>query len=512
MSTSGRVVKNTGYLYMRLAISMVASLITTRLILNALGASDFGIFNVVAGAINMLAFLNGSMSASTQRFMSYAEGQGDKTKKNEIFRSSIILHLLICLLVVIILEMGCLVFFNGILSIPEEREGAAMFIYQCAVATTVFSIMAVPYEAVLNAHENMLYYSIVGILESILKLVVAIVVVYTAMDKLCIYGISMAMVSLVIRAIMQFYCKRRYEECRLKLFEHIGVKTLKEMTKFAGWSSASTLSWLFCHQGLGIILNHYFGTTLNAAHALAYQLSGQLGALSTSAMKSLNPVIVKNAGAGNYNAMYKATLFGNKALFYLASVTNLPVLANAGVLLLLWLKNVPVYTEIFVTLYFTANLIDTLCINQPTAIGGVGNIRAFQLSCSVVNILPPIACIILFSYEFPPYTLYLLMIVAAFLKLLLRILYSAKVCGFSITDMLFNDVTRCIFPFVVSIVIASLISGMINTYNIYILAICVLLEVAIYSLLYFIFAFNASDKKYLISMALSYYKRILKYI
>jgi len=439
--------------------------------------------------------------------MSYAEGQGNAENKHTIFKSSIILHLLICIIVIFILEIGYFVFFNGVFSIEEGREEAAKFIYQCAVATTVFSIMAVPYEAVLNAHENMLFFSIVGVFESFLKLAVAIIVVHTAMDKLCIYGVSMAAVSLIIRLIMRFYCKK-YEECHYSLFGQIDTKTIKEMAAFAGWSSTSTLSWLFCHQGLGIILNHYFGTMLNAAHAIAYQLSGQLGALSTSAMKSLNPVIVKDAGAGDYKAMYKATLFGNKALFFLASVTNLPVLTCAGGLLTLWLKNVPLYTETFVILYFISNLIDTLCINQPTAIGGVGDIKVYQLSCSIVNIFPPVVCIILFSNGFPPYFLYISMIVAAILRMLLRIYYSSDICKFSIKDMIFNDILRCTLPFVICILISLAFNGIMDTHNIYVLGLCVLVDVALYALIFFVFAFNASDRKYLIEKASFITKRI----
>ena len=184
--TANRVIKNTGYLYAKMAITMFVSLYTTRLILNSLGASDFGIYNIVGGAIAMLGFLNAAMAGATQRFMSFAEGEGKREKQKYIFNISIILHLLISLVVILVLIIAGFVFFNGILNIPADRIGAARVVYFSLIASTVLTVMNVPYDAVMNAHENMRYYAIVGILESFLKLAVAFVCVYAIGDKLIV--------------------------------------------------------------------------------------------------------------------------------------------------------------------------------------------------------------------------------------------------------------------------------------------------------------------------------------
>lgn len=212
-STANRVIKNTGYLYARMGITMFVSLYTTRLILNSLGASDFGIFNIVGGAISMLGFLNAAMASATQRFMSYSEGAGDKEKQKSIFNISLVIHFLTSLLVGVALVVAGFFFFGGILNIPADRVGAAEVVYASLIVSTMFTVMTVPYDAVMNAHENMRYYAIVGILESLLKLSVAFACVYTSADKLVVYGILMACIPLLTLTIMRVYCHKHYREC-----------------------------------------------------------------------------------------------------------------------------------------------------------------------------------------------------------------------------------------------------------------------------------------------------------
>lgn len=342
-----------------MGITMFISLYITRLILNSLGASDFGIFNIVGGAISMLAFLNGSMAAATQRFMSYAEGENNEGKKIVIFNSSIVLHLIIAFSVGVLLEIGALFLFDGILNIPEDRISSAKIIYHCAVLSTMFTILTVPYDAVINAHENMLYYAAVGVFESLLKLGTAFIVVYTLSDKLIIYGIFTAITALIIQLIMRIYCIRHYPECQLKLRNAVDASILKEMTIFAGWNALSSILGVLSQYGVGVVLNHFFGTIVNAAQGIANQISGQLGALSTNAIKAINPVIVKSAGAHDEAMLYRSTIYGSKTLFFIMSICFLPILANLEPILQLWLVNVPQYTLIFIQLYFIVNYLSS---------------------------------------------------------------------------------------------------------------------------------------------------------
>lgn len=314
-STANRVIKNTGYLYAKMGITMFISLYTTRLILNSLGASDFGIFNIVGGAIAMLGFLNAAMAGATQRFMSYAEGEGNKEKQTRIFNISVVLHLLISLLVGVVLLIAGYFFFNGILNIPDDRIFAAKVIYGSLIVSTMFTVMTVPYDAVMNAHENMKYYAIVGIIESVLKLAVAFIVVYTLSDKLIVYGVLMACIPLITMVIMRVYCHKHYVECVLapKRYWHKGL--MKEMSGFAGWNLLGSAAGLIGNYGNGILINHFFGVILNAAIGVVNQLQGQLTVLTSNMQKALTPVIVKKEGKVSVKKWFNGAMSDVDSLF-----------------------------------------------------------------------------------------------------------------------------------------------------------------------------------------------------
>ena len=212
MEQAKRVAKNTGFLYARMAITVFISLYVTRLVLAALGAEDFGTFSVVGGAIAMLTFLNAAMTAASQRFMSYAQGEGNNHKQKNIFNVSVLLHFFIAIAVVLLLEGAGYIFFNGLLKINPERMHAAKLIYQFLIVSTFFTIISVPYDAVINAHENMFFVAVLGIIESLLKLGIALFITYTVFDKLISYGFLMALLAIFLLLVRRVYCHRKYEE------------------------------------------------------------------------------------------------------------------------------------------------------------------------------------------------------------------------------------------------------------------------------------------------------------
>lgn len=387
-STANRVIKNTGYLYLKMGITMFISLYTTRLILGSLGAEDFGIFNIVGGAIAMLGFLNAAMAAATQRFLSFSQGEGNAQKQTSIFNISIVLHTAIALAVGVVLLGAGYFFFNGMLNIPPDRIFAAKVVYGSLIVSTMFTVMSVPYDATLNAHENMKYYAIVGVFESLLKLAVAIAVVHTSGDKLIRYGVLMACIPLVTLTIMRIYCHRHYGECRLAPRRHWDRPLAKQMAGFAGWSFAASSTSMVGNYGMGIVLNIFFGVVLNAAQGIAGQLSGQLNAFTQTMLKALNPVIAKSLGANDYRAMQRATLVGSKYAFLITAFFVLPVIFEAPFILRIWLKDVPVYAVVFVQLQLTRTLIEQLTITLSAAVQAQGDIRNFSIWQTVLNLLP----------------------------------------------------------------------------------------------------------------------------
>ncbi len=432
MRTAGRVIKNTGYLYAKMGITMFVSLYTTRLLLNALGASDFGIFNVVGGAIAMLGFLNAAMAGATQRFMSYSEGEGNKTKQKSIFNISVILHFFIAIIAGFVLLIVGHFFFNGILKIPEDRVYTAHIVYYCMIISTMLTVMTVPYDAVLNAHENMLYYAIVGIIESGLKLGIAFIVVYTLQDKLIVYGVLMAAISLLIMIIMRIYCHRKYAECAFSPKRYYDKKLMREMTGYAGWNLLSASSGIITQYGLSIVLNSYWGTILNAAQGIANQISGQLMVFSNMMMKALNPVIVKSEGGGNRQFMLNAAMIGAKSSFFLLALFAIPFIIDAPFILEKWLRNVPEWAVLFTRLQLLRFLLEQCTIMIAGTINAQGDIKGYTIIKSFVNFLPIILTALLFHWGYPPYYLYVTWIICWSIAGGIIVLYFAhKKCSLS---------------------------------------------------------------------------------
>ena len=356
MSTATRVIKNTGYLYAKMGITMFISLYTTRLILNSLGASDFGIFNIVGGAIAMLGFLNGAMASATQRFMSYSEGEGNKEKQKSIFNVSLILHFGIAFIVGIALLIAGYFFFNGILNIPADRTFAAQVVYGSLIVSTIFTVMTVPYDAAMNAHENMKYYAIVGIIESFLKLTVALVCVYTSYDKLIVYGSLMACIPLITLTIMRVYCHKHYEECTIRIRRYWDKGLMKEMTGFAGWNLFQSAAAIITNNG-----------------------GGQLMALTNNLSKAINPIITKTEGKKQHDKVLEFSSSCTKATYFVTSLFALPAIISMPQLLKFWLKNVPDYAVFFAQCQLIISLCEQLTSGYNTAITASGKIRGISL-------------------------------------------------------------------------------------------------------------------------------------
>lgn len=459
MSSAVRVARNTFYLYAKMAITVSISLLTTRLVLNALGVSDFGIYAVVGGAISMLGFLHSAMSGATQRFMSFYEGRGDTEKQISVFTISTILHLFIALVLGVILLAAGVLFFHGILNIPADRLHAAKVVYGCCICSTMFTVLGVPYEAVLNAHENMLYYSIVGVFESLLKLLVALTVIRYGGDKLILYGILMALIPLVTRFVMQLYCRRKYAECRIVPRTCRDGNLMREMTSFAGWNLVGSFSSIVANHGGGLIINHFFGNVLNAALGIAAQLNGQLLAFSTNLIKAVTPAIVKKEGASDREAMLKFTITGCKLSFYLFAFLAIPAIVEAPTILRVWLKNVPDFGVLFFRYQLLRTLLEQMTILLGTSLAAVGRIREVNIFSGIFNLLSLVVMYLLFSRGFSPEWYYWIILV--FMVLfpgILKVCYCARYCGL-LPSRFFREV---LLPASVAILVPVLLGSLLG--------------------------------------------------
>lgn len=437
MATATRIVKNTGFLYIKMGITVFISLYTTRLVLESLGVSDFGVFNIVGGAISMLGFLNSTMAFAIQRFMSYAEGEGSLEKKKHVFNVSMIVQAIVAAITCAVLLAFMYPLFNGVLNIVADRIFAAKIVYLSLVVSTLLTIVNVPYDAVMNAHENMLYYSLIGILESLLKLAVAFVCVYTSGDKLIVYGVLMAVIPLLTLSIMKVYCHWKYEECCISLRRYWDVSLLRQILSFSGWNFLTAVSSMFTAYGGGLVLNHYFGTVLNAAQGIANQVNGQMSAFSTNLMKAVNPVITKKAGAKDYASLNHVTLAGCKISTLLIILFAIPFILEMPYVLRIWLHQVPEWTMLFCCCQLLITIVQQMASSASSAIYAQGHIKPYTIWKSVMNLLPIVVTFIAYALGGAPYWYYIAMLLLwAIGGDVVVIVYARRLCGLSVRSFL----------------------------------------------------------------------------
>ena len=456
MQPANRIAVNTGYLYAKLVITVFISLYTTRLVLGALGANDFGIFNLIGGVIAMLTFLNTSMASATQRFMSYSLGAGDADRQHAIFNVSVVLHFFIAILVVLLLELSSVFLFHGIFNIPTNKIGIAKAVFQFMVASTFFTIISVPYDAIINANENMLLVTILGLVESFLKLAIAIYITKTSFDKLVAYGLLTTILSVFLLIIRRVYCSIVYTEAKIRLRKYFRKPLFREMIGYAGWNFLGSSSSMIAGYGQGIVINIFFGTSANAAQGISSQISGQLGAFASTMMQALNPIIDKSEGAGDRGTMLKASIMGSKVSFFLLIFFFVPFMSEASYILKIWLKVVPPFVVVFCELLLVRNLVDQLFVTLTSSIAAVGNIKRFQIVSSIIMILPLLITWFFYRLGYPVYTIYTVFLIFAVIKSLNILYFSYQTYNLPVLNFLREVVLKCTSVFLFSILLTSI--------------------------------------------------------
>ena len=393
-SANKRIAKNTLVLYVRMLFTMGISLFTSRVILQTLGVEDYGISSVVGGVISMFTFINAAMVSSTQRYLNFELVRGDANQLRSVFSTSLQIHALIALAIIVLSETVGLWFLNEKLVIPEARMTAAMWVYQCSILSCAVSIMSTPYNAVIVAHEKMSAFAYISILDVSLKLLVVYLLVVLPFDKLIILAILNLLVQLFIRYIYTIYCHRHFPE---SYFQFRFNKTLfKEMFGFAGWSFWGNLAAILYTQGLNMMLNIFFGPIVNAARGIAVQVQSAVQQFVGGFQTALNPQITKNYASNNlpqmHSLMFRSARFSFLLLFFL----SLPVLMETNFILTLWLKTVPddavVFTQIMICIsliYTTAN--PCVIANQAT-----GKVKIYQMVVGgILLLILPISYVVL---------------------------------------------------------------------------------------------------------------------
>lgn len=446
-----RIAKNTLFLFFRMFFTMGVSLYTTRIVLKVLGVHDFGIYNVVGGIVSMLAFLNVSMSTATQRFFSFELGKKNYNRLNEIFCMSVNIHVIISLIIFLIAETLGLWFLNNKLVIPIERIGAANWVYQFSIATFIVGVLSVPYNAIIISQERMKIFAYISFIEVFMKLIIVFGILFIGFDKLKMYSILIFFVSVFIFATYYFYCKRNFKSSNFTFFWD--KELFKTLLNYSGWNLFGNVAGVAMGQGVNILLNIFFGPTVNAARAIAYQVKGAVNMFVVNFQIAINPQIVKSYAAKDLKYMHQIIFQGSKFSFFLLFIVTLPVLFETEFILTLWLSNVPEHTIVFTRLAIINILIDSMSGSLMSAAQASGNIKKYQAVVGGLLLL-----ILPISYGFlkmgfdPEVTLYVSITISV-LSLYLRMRIISVLVDFSIQLFFKNVLLKVMLVSVISVVL-----------------------------------------------------------
>lgn len=406
-----RIAKNTLLLYFRMLFLIAVSLYTSRVVLNALGVEDFGIYNVVGGIVAMFTVLSGSLSAAISRFITYELGKENQENLNKIFSSAVTIQLGLAGIILLLAESIGLWFLNFKMNIPISRMEAANWVFQFSIFTFAINLISVPYNASIIAHERMSAFAYISILEAIGKLTIAFLIAISPMDKLTFYAILMCVVAFIVRLTYGNYCKRHFSECTYHF--SWDKQLLKQMFGFAGWNFIGASSAILRDQGGNIVINLFCGPTVNAARGIAFQVNNAVNQFVTNFMTALNPQITKSYASGDKEYMMTLIFQGARLSFYMLFLLSLPILINTHYILTLWLKMVPEHAIAFVQLTLIFALSES--ISQPliTAMLATGKIRNYQIIVGGLQMMNlPISYIFLRIGFFPEIVIIIAIIIS----------------------------------------------------------------------------------------------------
>lgn len=501
-----RVAKNTLMLYIRMFLTMAISLYTSRIVLEQLGIHDYGVYNVVGGIVSMFSIVSASMTSAISRFLTYELGTGNKEKLKLIFSNAVTIQLLMGIGIAILIETIGVWFLNEKMNIAPERMVAANWVLQFSTVTFIVNMISVPYNASIISHEKMSAFAYISVLEVILKLGVAYMLFIRYFDSLIWYAFLIMVVSIVIRIIYSIYCNRFFEECHSGL--HLNKDIFKPMFAFSGWNFIGSSSGILKDQGVNIVLNIFYGSSINAARGIANQVNAAISGFAGNFMLALNPQIIKSYAQGETKYMNNLIVQGARISFYLLMFISLPIIIEAPMIMSLWLVKIPEYAVDFTRLVLIVSIIESLNIPLQYANQASGKIRTYQLivgGLQIMNLPVSYICLILGC---APYSVYYVSLMIAFMGLLARLIILKKTikldvkyfCSKVVVNCLIVTVITCSLPLVLYLTLHN------NWYSV----ILIFLSSWIWSIMSFYFIGCDAEEKEKVKNLM--YKFILKFI
>ena len=458
-----RIIQNTGFLYMRMLLTMAISFYTTRIVLEQLGVHDYGIYNVVGGLVSIFSILSASLSSSISRFLTFELGKGNMQKMKVIFSSSIFIQLGLSIIVIFFLETVGVWFLNTKMNIAPARMTAANWVLQCSAITFAINMLSVPYNAAIIAYERMQAFAYIGLLEVSLKLAVAFMLFIPFFDSLILYALLLVLASGIVRLTYSLYCKKHFDTCRVEF--KFNKNILKEMFSYSGWTFIGSSSAILRDQGVNIVMNIFCGTAINAARGVAMQINGAITSFSHNYMLAVNPQIIKSYAIGNVSETIQLAFRSSRFSFFLLYCLSLPILIVMPFILSIWLTETPDHTVSFSRIILFFGMSEALStpfmyVNQAT-----GKIKVYQLVVGGIQMLNLPLAYMLLKIGLNSNWVFIQSIILSQLGLFSRLIILSKNVGLSISKFLSQVYLKVIIVLTIGVVFSFILTEIIPTNN-----------------------------------------------
>lgn len=438
-----RLAKNTMVLYFRMLFQMAVFFYTSRVIIRVLGVVDYGVYDVVAGLVVVMMFLNNAMTTSSQRFITVALGKGDKQQLSEVYSNCIIIHGLMALVVLLLGETVGLWYMHNYMNIPPERFDSALWVFHCSLLSAMFLVFNVPFNAAIIAYERMTAFAFISIFDILCKLGIVLALPYCNWgDKLQIYAVMLLAENLVARSLYIYYCRRNFPD--LKFTWKRNAALFRSILCFAGWNSFSNTSVVCNTQGLNLLLNYMGGPAVNAARGIAFSVQSAVTAFISSFQTAINPQITKSCAQQEFTAMQQLVMRSSRLSFCIVLLLFVPLICKTEWFLWLWLGSVPDYAVTFTRLLLCVSLVDALANPLMVGAAATGRVKRYYIieGCSLLSILP-IACAAA-SLGCAPQTVFAIQLTVVVIVQIIRIKLCNGLFGLPIKDYLAGVMLRCL--------------------------------------------------------------------
>lgn len=456
-ANNNRIAKNTIFLYVRMFFVLIVSLYTSRVVLNTLGVSDFGVYNVVGGFVSLFGFLNSTLSSSMSRFFNYEGGQRGEEGVREVYTAGFWIHVLLAVVVLILLETFGLWYINNVMVVPDDRLHAANILFQYSIFSMTLVILEIPYTSAIMSYERMDFYALVSIIDVVIKLLIVLALPFIPYDKLISFATLTLIITIADFLLYFIYAKRKFRA--LKLGGKVNKKLFKSFLSFSGWNLLGTFAFMLKGQGLNMILNVFFGTIINAARGVAYQIQGALTGFSGNIATAFRPQIVDAYSKKENERVLKMFFSESRICYCLILVLIVPVLIEIDYILHLWLGNaVPEYANIFAILVLVDMLICTLNTPVTQVTFSTGSIKTYQIVSSAINLMLLPVCWIFLKMGFEASSVFVITIVFSIINQAGCLFCMKKVFSYSMREYLSSVIIPLslitillpIFPFLLS--------------------------------------------------------------